>query len=224
MGPDIFDSRLIYIFYQSFFIFQHHRCYTDREEEFTVLVQIDKTKDPDDNERVGTIKFKGPAQEILGVYDQLKPWMDDHWLPKFNLEGGKIYFMHNSQHIHRSKLPGINQVKENYADQLMTPLIIIILLILYMQLHRYINQGKYNSWEQFRRDRSYFWDIYHPDESLKQILRNAEVGPPSDKPKDPSRQESPVRYHTDKVYNALLECQNDEGKNNSILTRAKVIN
>ena len=84
-----------------------------------------------------------------------------------------------------------------------------------MQLHRYINQGKYKSWEQFRRDRSYFWDIYHPDESLKKILQNAEVGPPSDKPKDPSRQESPVRYHTDKVYDALLECQNDEGKNNS---------
>ena len=98
-----------------------YRCYTGTEEKFTVLVQIDKTKDPDDNERVGTIKFKGPAQEILGVYDQLKPWMDDHWLPKFNLEGGKIYCMHNSQHVHRSKLPGINQVKENYADQLMNP-------------------------------------------------------------------------------------------------------
>ena len=113
---------------------ENYRCHTDREinnkEEITVLVQIDEKKDPDDNERVGTIKFKGPAQEILGVYDQLKPWMDDHWLPKFNLEGGKIYCMHNSQHVHRSKLPGINQVKENYADQLMTRLIIIILLIL----------------------------------------------------------------------------------------------
>ena len=93
-----------------------------------------------------------------------------------------------------------------------------------MQLHRYNNQGKYNSWEEFRRDQRYFWDIYHPDESLKQILRNAEVGPPSDKPKNPSIQESPVRYHTDKVYNVLLECQNDEGKNISILTKAKVAN
>ena len=97
---------------------ENYRCHTDREinnkEEFTVLVRIDGKKDPDDNERVGTIKFRGPAHEILGVYDNLEAWMDDHWLPKFNLRGGEIHWEENSQLVPRAKLPGINQVMVVY--------------------------------------------------------------------------------------------------------------
>ena len=97
---------------------ENYRCHTDREinnkEEFTVLVRIDGKKDPDDNERVGTIKFRGPAQEILGVYGNLEAWMDDHWLPKFNLRGGEIHWEENSQLVPRAKLPGINQVMVVY--------------------------------------------------------------------------------------------------------------
>ena len=51
-----------------------------------------------------------------------------------------------------------------------------------------------------------------PDEGLKQIFQDVKVGPPSDEPKDPSKQAVPVRNHTDKVFNVLLECQNDDGK------------
>ena len=73
---------------------EKYRCLTDREinnkEELTVLVQIDEKKDPDDNERVGTIEFKGPAHEILGLYDNLESWMAGHWLPKFNSRGREI--------------------------------------------------------------------------------------------------------------------------------------
>ena len=50
------------------------------------------------------------------------------------------------------------------------------------------------------------------DEGLKQIFQDVKVGPPSDEPKDPSKQAVPVRNHTDKVFNVLLECQNDDGK------------
>ena len=101
--------------------FENYRCYTDREiktkEEFTVLVQIDENKDAYDNERVGTIKFSGPAQEIIGTYDNLESWMDGHWLPKFNLKGGKIYWVDNSQQVPRSKLPGINRVMVVYYSK-----------------------------------------------------------------------------------------------------------
>ena len=72
-----------------------------------------------------------------------------------------------------------------------------------MQLHRYKNHRKYFSdgdsgyWGSFKNHRSYFWDICRPHEGLKQILQDVEVGPPSDQPKDSSKQELLLKNHRD---------------------------
>ena len=86
-----------------------------------------------------------------------------------------------------------------------------------LQLHRYkghktFPDGDNGYWGIFKKHHSYFWGINRPDEGFKQILQDVEVRPPPDKPKNPLKQGAPVRNHTDKVYNVLLECQNDESK------------